>query len=247
VLEAPGRDELSFTLSPTSRSFLSTKEECERELAIRQRDYPYLEEKHIKYGVPVVGATGLALNWWLWSKAGIRREEVYVDNTLRCLPPKGKKGNYPTGENRKKAEKCCRIWDRLEKFAPDTAVVSMHPAALVREITPLPLCTKDTEKVRDFTTQGRRVMTLLGGKAAHAFLRYAENTTRWRGHYQVLKENFSSTYKVLFDFKEKKKIEKPLELKPDPCKKYKKYKGKNAPRCGCGPCWERYEAKNVQV
>lgn len=496
ILEAPGRDELSFGLTPTSRAFLPSAEECEKELAIRRRDYPTLEARFIRYGVPVVGATGLALNFWIWSKVGIRREEVYIDNVLRCLPPKSKNGSaYPTGDVRKAAEQCCRQYDRLDmylsgdylvcqtckrryqieentvsllrkifsseeilqrytterffaftsrkgtilltalrdisqeksssmqtedvpwlqenlyrwlqsvpevkeqfdlqslslgstilfqqmsrqissnkqKFQLDysskeegclenrgedvdscvsisknparetgailgslfskssecaqeqiysrassrdgeevktlsgkerictpqernqngqsprefgnswgwstfragalsslpkeifdqivcpfdrgtvllekqraAALVSIHPAALLRDIVSLPLCVKDAEKARDFTSQNIKIISLLGGKSSHAFLRYADNVIRWRGHYQALKENWIATYKSLFDFKAKaKKVKveatKPDTLAPEPCKSFKRYKGKKPPKCGCEPCWTKYE------
>lgn len=209
ILEAPGKDEISFSLTPAARAFFPTQEECDRELAIRRRDYPELEEKHIRFGAPVVGATGLALNFWIWQKVGIRREETFVDNTIRCLVPKGKNGSpYPTGDTRKAAEKACRQYDRLDKFKPDTVVISIHPAALLRSIVPLPLLVKDAEKVRDFTAQGRRVIALIGGKAAHAFLRYASSVQKWRGHYQALSEDWIHTYRSLFDYKAKVKREK---------------------------------------
>ena len=186
VLEAPGRDEVSFALrSNSNRAFLQTDAECGRELQNRRRDYLSIEEKWLRVGVPVVGATGLALQFWVWPKLGIRREECYIDNTIRCLPPRGKNGEaYPKGEDRKAAEQFCRQYDRLAHFRPDVAVVSLHPASLLREITPLPLVVKDFEKVRDFTVGGRRVVALLGGKASHAFLRYGANVTRWRGEYK---------------------------------------------------------------
>lgn len=220
ILEAPGRDELSFELRPTSRAFLPTKEECDRELAIRERDYPDLEAKFKRFGVPVVGATGLALAFWIWQKVGIRREEVYIDNTLRCLPPKGKSGAaYPTGDAKKGAEKHCRQYDRIGIFKPDTAIVSLHPAGIIREITPLPLAVKDAEKARDFTAQGRRTVTFLGGKAALAFLGYAGNVQRWRGHYVTLVSAwYDNVIARLTSLAEKKK----RATKPRAAKKSKK-------------------------
>ena len=207
ILEAPGRDEVSFQLTPNpNRSFLQTKEECEKEYQIRKRDYPWAEARWLRTGVPVVGQTGLALQFWIWPKVGIRRSDCYIDNTIRCLPPKSKSGGaYPTGDTKKAAEFFCRQYDRIDKFRPDTVVFSLHPAGILREITPLPLAVKDFEKVRDFTVAGRRVLTLLGGKATAAFARYGSNVTRWRGHYAQLAKDWSETYKQQFAYRKKEK------------------------------------------
>lgn len=271
ILEAPGRDEVTFELKPNpARAFLQTKEECEKEISIRQRDYPEIGLEFLRRGVPVVGQTGLALQYWIWPKAGIKREECYIDNTIRCLPPRSKSGaQYPTGEVRKLAELHCRQYDRLGDFAPDTLVFSLHPAGLLREITPLPLAVKDWEKVRDFTAQGRRVLALLGGKATAAFARYGANVTRWRGHYQALAAEWGETYRSLFTVgaKRRKKVltrvereehdyfgvpeetlkkarakrERPEELTPGQCKSWKRHTHKRAPRCGFVECWNKFE------
>jgi uracil-DNA glycosylase len=253
VLEAPGKEELSFGLNPNpKRSFLSTQAECNQELATRKRDYPELTNGHIRYGVPVVGATGLALIYWIWKKVGISRDEVFLDNTLRCLPPKAKSGAaYPTGEAKKIAEQHCRQYDRIYLFKPDTVVLTIHPASILREATPLPLCIKDWEKVRDFTIQGRRVLVLVGGKAAQAFLGYAGNSTRWRGHYATLESNWHETYKAQFDFSRKQKktkkiVERPSEL-VESCSSCKRYKGRNVPKNPCRSCWEKYETNCAKM
>ncbi len=207
ILEAPGADETKFEIKPNpNRAFLQSPAECAAELAIRERDYPSLDVRFRRIGVPTVGQTGLALQYWIWPKVGIRREECYIDNTIRCLPPRSKSGvQYPTGEVKKAAEFHCRQYDRIAQFRPTVAVISLHPAGLLREITPLPLAIKDFEKVRDFSGQQQRPLALLGGKASGAYLRYGSNVTRWRGHYQALKEGWSETYKELFAYQAKVK------------------------------------------
>ncbi len=64
-------------------------------------------------GKPFVGKAG----WWLLKNilnpAGLSRKEVYLDNTLRCLPPKNKQGEaYPVGTDKLQAEMHCRQYDR---------------------------------------------------------------------------------------------------------------------------------------
>src|SRR6185312_8881564 len=64
-------------------------------------------------------------------------EGILVGN---CLPPKNKQGQpYPTGAERSQAEHCCRHWDRVQRFDTRMVEVSLHPAGILREVTPLPL------------------------------------------------------------------------------------------------------------
>lgn len=35
----------------------------------------------------------------------------------------------------------------------------------------------------------------------------------------------------------------PPNLSPEQCKNYARYKGKRRPKCGCRPCWEKYQRK----
>lgn len=104
-----------------------------------------------------------------------------------CWPPKGKTGsNYPTGVERKKSEGCClQTWNRLDEFAPTAAVVTFHPAALLRDVTPLPVQIRAFERAKWLMSQGHRVVVCCGGKAAAAWFDYAENVSRWSGHFQV--------------------------------------------------------------
>ena len=173
--EAPGADEITFPLTKQEDTFWAA--EIER----RRAAYPDLPERLIKIGAPVVGRSG-SLYWhWMMSPVGQTRRDVFQMNVLRCKPPKHGDSNYPIGETRKQAERHCRQYDRHAAFAPDTAVVTIHPAALVRDITPLPLVVEDVRKARDLAKEGRRVMLLAGGKAAKAFTGGRENPTYWRG------------------------------------------------------------------
>ena len=212
VLEAPGKDEVEFSLGlpRPGRMFYETKAECDAEIEVRKQDFPALSDTFVRKGVPIVGKTGFELVSWVFPNVGLSRRELFVDNTIRCLPPKTKQGAYPKGDERKGAEKACRMWDRLEAFRPDVAVVSLHPAGILREVTPLPLQVKDFERVRDYMKQGLRPMMLLGGKAAKAFVRCCENVTRFRGAYFWLKRGWIATYKKLFEF-EGKKVRKARE------------------------------------
>jgi hypothetical protein len=219
MLEAPGKDETMLQIQVhKERDFLSTPAKVNAELARRKRAYPDIDPKILSRGAPVVGATGNILEQWILRAVGLQREELFIDNTLRCLPPPNKQGkNYPVGEERHKAEACCRHYDRLEEFKPTAITMSLHPAALLREITPLPLVVKDMEKARSFSQQGHRVLMLLGGMSAKAFARYGDNIGKWRGSYNLVPSGwyktlitryFSSEYK-----KTKKKLSKVSQIK----------------------------------
>jgi uracil-DNA glycosylase family 4 len=58
-------------------------------------------------GKPFVGGAGRVLNA-LFHEAGIKRYSVYLDNVLRCRPPRNV---YPIGKVRKDAERHCRVHD----------------------------------------------------------------------------------------------------------------------------------------
>jgi hypothetical protein len=187
LLEGPGSEEVSFTLRPEEdRRFYETAKECDAEVAIRKRDYPDLPMRYITRGVPVVGRSGFELVQWAFPAAGLRRSEIFIDNTLRCLPPKNGDSHYPDGAERKLAEAFCRHYDRFgrSQFQPDISIVSLHPAGIIREPTPLWLQVKNLEKARDFITTGAKVLLLAGGKAVKWWLGYGENVTRWQGHYE---------------------------------------------------------------
>lgn len=251
TFEAPGHQEVAFRIAPQAgRAFMATQAEVEKELETRRRDYPNVPEQFLRTGLPIVGQTGSAFQFWLAPRAGIRREECFVDNTIRCLVPPSKSGAaYPTGEEKKGAEKWCRQYDRIDKFRPTAIVLSLHPASILRDVIPLPVVIKDMEKVRDFTSAGHKVLALMGGKAAHAFLRYGSNSTRWRGHYELIGKDWPDTYKSQFDYKAKRKkveVVRPTELTVEPCAKYKRFKGGKAPVCGCAPCWEKYDLKQKE-
>jgi hypothetical protein len=198
ILEAPGRDEISFPIQINNdRSFLNSSESVKSELARRKKAYPSVEDKYLRLGAPIVGPTGNLLESWVLKPLGIKRSEIFVDNTLRCLPPKSKQGKYyPTGADKHKAEQCCRHYDRLSEFKPTAGVLSLHPAGILREVTPLPLLIKDVEKAQDFISSGERVMLFLGGAAAKAFARFGDNITRWRGSYIICEKDW---YKKLIE------------------------------------------------
>lgn len=184
MLEAPGKDEIKFEFKPSDkRKDYATQVACDKELRLRKRDYPDLDGKLVQIGAPVVGKSGAELFQWALAGVGLTRDDLFIDNTLRCLPPKEKTGSYPKGWERDKAEACCRHYDRWNLYKPDINIISLHPAGILREPTPLSLQVSNYVKAKDFFKQGLRVLVLVGGKATKMWLGYGENVTRWQGHY----------------------------------------------------------------
>lgn len=181
VLETPASNEIGWFLNNPAPEIIPSPA---AELRRRMELYPNVDRNFLVKGVPVVGATGSTLNNWIFPKVGIRRSDVYISNTLMCFPPRNKQGqNYPIGKEKNVAERMCRQYDAIQLFRPDAIVITFHPAALMREITPLPLVIRDLEKAVSFVRQGLRTLVLMGGRAAEVFLGYGSNVTRWRGHY----------------------------------------------------------------
>lgn len=155
-----------------------------REIEIRARDYRSLPAQFRIKGAAAYGWTGQELEYWVLGKFGLKRADMFVDNVLRCcFAPE----DYPTGTKRREAERHCRQYDRWHLFLDDTsrALITIHPAALSRDITPLSLQIADFAKARDMSRTSK-VLVLAGGKAAKLFLGYASGVLRWRGHYQNL-------------------------------------------------------------
>ena len=80
--------------------------------------------------------------WWMTHNilgaAGIAREEVVFDNTLRCLPPRNKQGNhYPIGDTLKDAESKCRQYDFRIPFSVPLLCVGGNAARQRLGLSPI--------------------------------------------------------------------------------------------------------------
>lgn len=79
-------------------------------------------------GRPFVGEAGHWLRRNILTNAGVREDEVLIDNTLRCLLA-GKSGNYPTGKDREAAESHCRQFDLWDQY-PDVPLLLVGAKAI---------------------------------------------------------------------------------------------------------------------
>ena len=146
----------------------------------------------LRKGMPVVGKSGGILFGWGLAPVQLTRRDLFIDNVLRCLPPKVKENQYPTGDERKAAEAHCRQYDRWDQFQPTVALVNIHPAAIAREPSPLPLMIKTFEKGKHFAVGGERPLVLCGGKAVGMWLGYGSTVQTWLGHYATETELLAS-------------------------------------------------------
>jgi hypothetical protein len=201
-LEAPGSSEIAHDLlAPTIKGELweNQAQDSQGELQRRQLWNKArglgIAEKFLRKGMALVGKSWVTVNLWILVKFGFKRSDLYITNSLRCLPPVNKQGeHYPTGDDRKQAEELCRHYDRIEEFihsAPEheaLTMISIHPASLSREITPLRLVLEHFKKARDVIRGGGKVIMLMGGKAVKLRLGMFDTVTKTQGHYEYLKE-----------------------------------------------------------
>jgi len=136
-------------------------------------------------GAPVVGESGGILFSWELASLQLTRRDLFIDNSLRCLPPKQGDSQYPTGEVKKKAEAMCRQYDRWGEFEPTVDLINIHPAAIAREPTPLPLGIKTFEKAKHFYMGGERPLVMCGGKAVSMWIGHGSTVQTWLGHYEM--------------------------------------------------------------
>ena len=144
---------------------------------------------------PLVGMSGDLLFHAFLRPLGLERENVILANTLRC---RGEENEYPDGPTRKKAEQVCRQYDwyhgdqrgnltagGIADWDPNLFVITLHPAAVLRENAYFFLVRKDFEKAARFMERGYRVCVLCGDKAAALVLPRIEGSggvSYWRGH-----------------------------------------------------------------
>jgi hypothetical protein len=181
LLETPATNEIQWPIKDLP--------DGQAEFARRRVQYPNLAPRNIEVGAAVVGKAGATLFSWMLEPLGIYRVDIGLVNTLHCYPGKKPDGTiaYPIGDIRKRAEACCSTlwWNVLREWKPSIAIICLHPAAISREPSPLPICLKAIEKAKHFSLQGEKVLIVMGGKAAKAWLGHSENTTIWCGHYEI--------------------------------------------------------------
>lgn len=152
-------------------------------------------------GRPLWGRAGQRWLWQLIVKNGRRREDVLICNTLRCRPRgngdrKAQLNDFPTGKLREEAERNCRQYDeKLREFAPDTFVVTLHPAMLLRSTAMTRLVKKDVGLAFELAEKGRRVAVLMGDKAMHLVAPWLKNGVKgWRGHWWYAEKGWRTRY-----------------------------------------------------
>lgn len=131
---------------------------------------------------PLVGASGRLFMHYFVNHFGYTRADCLLANTLHCNPPGN---NYPVGALRKTAERNCHQYrEALHDFNPDHFVLSMHPAVVLRTWSLLRVLQNDISKAWRLSSEGKRVIVLLGDKAKELVLPgIPGGISRWRGHH----------------------------------------------------------------
>ena len=69
--------------------------------------------KEVEQSTPFVGPAGFVLKHWLLPAAAqLQQDACRFQNVLRCLPPEKHGRAYPSGEEQRLAEACCRQYDQ---------------------------------------------------------------------------------------------------------------------------------------
>lgn len=134
---------------------------------------------------------------------GYSPDDYMVSSVLRCLPKgdgsaSARHGDYPTGTVRKGAEAACRYYDRngpLERFDPDSYVLTLDLARTYKEPAYIRLVRRDIEKAFTLADRGYRPLVLMGNPAAELicpFLVGNGGVKAWRGHWDELPEGWPS-------------------------------------------------------
>lgn len=158
--------------------------EIERRIAA----YPTLEDRWIRLGAPATSWDDKITTMWNWilNSMALQRSDLALFFTLNCF--QGREGGkliYPKGDVRKKAEATCAgLWLKpLMDWRPTVTVVGIEIASR-SDSTPVPIGLRCVEKAKKFAAAGERVLLVIGNRAAKHWLSYAENSTRWAGHWQ---------------------------------------------------------------
>lgn len=149
---------------------------------------------------PLVGATGRMFFHNLLHPCGLIRDDVILANVIRGRPPEN---NYPTGKDRKEAEKWCRQYDGfqrnqvgpdhvelieggLDAFSPDYYMITCHPAFVSRTWSILRVVQQDIQKALRLSV-GKRLIVCLGDKAMSLVAPELEGgVLKWRAHHGPL-------------------------------------------------------------
>ena len=84
-------------------------------------------ESEVLHEIPLCGATGTQLQERILNPLGLTREEIIVDNLIRCKPFGN---NFPVGKLRKNMVETCRQWDTIIDLYDPTVVIIGLPSHL---------------------------------------------------------------------------------------------------------------------
>jgi uracil-DNA glycosylase family 4 len=103
---------------------------------VARPDYIFVGEAPGKNEVikaePFVGQAGYVLKQWLMRavppiQVAYERQKITFMNILRCLPPESAGRAYPRGDDKARAEACCRQYDHLDQSAHTVVLFGETP------------------------------------------------------------------------------------------------------------------------
>lgn len=148
------------------------------------------------HGWPLAGRTGEMFFEEFVEPLGHSREEVLIDNVLRCQPPRrGKTQTYPVGKERLEAEKACRHWDVLtQTWKPNIVGLTYHPASLFRDRQRTVLVEQAVKKAFRFAEIGFRPALLMGEHARDVYMPWLAGALKaWQNHWDEVSPSFWGT------------------------------------------------------
>lgn len=135
------------------------------------------------FGEPLTGRGGRAWEHKFLSVVGLRRDQVILAHTLRCLPNSGEK--FPIGRMRTEAVKFCRRWDEWERqFQPNVWGVTINPGQLLVTPNQEVFLRRAMDRLKGYVDTGYRPVLLMGEEARETYAPWLHGATKkWQNHW----------------------------------------------------------------
>ena len=118
--------------------------------------------------IPLCGATGTQLEERIFKPLGLKREDIIIDNLIRCRPHKN---NFPTGDTARDMIQSCRMWDTIiDLYNPNVIILAFHPTFSLIYTTQAYSAYNAINKALGLKRKGYRPLVAMGQKIMEAFL-----------------------------------------------------------------------------
>ena len=143
-------------------------------------------ESEVIQGIPLCGATGTQLQTRILNPLGLSREEIIVDNLIRCKPHGN---NFPEGKLRRNMIETCRQWDSvIDLYDPNVIIMAFHPTFALIYTNQAYSTWNAFSKALRLHREGYRSLVLMGQEAKETFLpQLPGSITAWDGKHFFIK------------------------------------------------------------